>query len=259
MKVTVCELTNGWTDSEREWEDLADHVGRAGSDLVLLPEMCFYPWIARTRQVDPGQWQSAVESHERWTERFSEMPASILIGSRPVVRNGLRQNEGFIWERGAGYRPVHAKHYLPNEEGFWEAEWYRRGNRDFHAVAVRGVHIGFLICTELWFNAHAREYMKQGIHVLVCPRATPAASIDRWIAGGRTAAVVSGAFCLSSNFNGPNVEGIDFGGAGWVMEPEGGNVLGVTSQEHPFLTMDIDPEAAEKAKETYPRYVRDYE
>ncbi len=257
MRVTVCELPNDWTDSEKLWEGLVDHVREAGSDLVLLPEMCFYPWITRIKSVDPEQWQSAVSSHDRWIERLSEIPASILIGSRPVVHRGLRHNEGFVWEKGTGYTSVHRKYYLPDEEGFWEATWYERGNRDFKVVNVKGIRIGFLICTELWFSAHAREYMKQGIHLLVCPRATPAGSIDRWIAGGRAAAVVSGAFCLSSNFNGPNAGGADFGGAGWIIEPEGGDVLGVTTREEPFLTTEIDLDLAERAKGTYPRYVRD--
>jgi len=109
----------------------------------------------------------------------------------------------------------------------------------------------------LWFNAHARRYANQGVHLLVCPRVTPWASTDKWIAGGRTAAVVSGAFCLSSNLSGPHVEGLAFGGAGWIMEPEAGGVLGLTSPETPFLTIDTDPNEARKAKTTYPRYVAD--
>ena len=117
--------------------------------------------------------------------------------------------------------------------------------------------VGFLICTEFWFFEHAREYSKQDIHLLVCPRVTPKRSVDKWIAGGQAAAVVSGAFCLSSNLNGPNTESIAFGGAGWVIEPEERSVLGVTSPKNPFLTIDIDLEKAEKAKCTYPRYVSD--
>lgn len=62
---------------------------------------------------------------------------------------------------------------------------------------------------------------------------------------------------MSSNLNGPNVEGIDFGGTGWIIEPEGGDVLGLTNDEFPFLTMEIDLAEAEKAKKTYPRYVID--
>ena len=104
---------------------------------------------------------------------------------------------------------------------------------------------------------HASEYGKQDIHLLVCPRVTPQSSVDKWIAAGQAAAVVSGAFCLSSNLSGPNIESIEFGGAGWVIEPEEGNVLGVTSPNKPFLTVEIDLEHAEKAKLTYPRYVSD--
>jgi N-carbamoylputrescine amidase len=143
------------------------------------------------------------------------------------------------------------------EKGFWEASCYERGKRDFTAVRCKGTKVGFLICTELWFFEHAREYLKQGIHLLVCPRVTPKSSVDKWVAGGRAAAVVSGAFCLSSNLSGPNLESIAFGGAGWVIEPEEGHVLGVTSQNKPFLTVEIDLEHAEKAKRTYPRYVSD--
>ena len=86
---------------------------------------------------------------------------------------------------------------------------------------------------------------------------SPKSSVGKWIAGGRAAAVVSGAFCLSSNLNGPHTERMEFGGAGWVIEPEEGNVLGVTSQDKPLLTVEIDLEIAEKSKRSYPRYVSD--
>jgi N-carbamoylputrescine amidase len=55
--------------------------------------------------------------------------------------------------------------------------------------------------------------------------------------------------------SGPNIESIEFGGAGWIIEPEEGRVLDVTSQQKPLLTVEIDLEHADKAKHTYPRYV----
>ena len=57
--------------------------------------------------------------------------------------------------------------------------------------------------------------------------------------------------------SGPNIESIEFGGAGWIIEPEEGSVLGVTSRNKPFLTVKIDLAQADKAKRTYPRYVSD--
>jgi N-carbamoylputrescine amidase len=107
------------------------------------------------------------------------------------------------------------------------------------------------------WQALVAQVKSQKSDLLVCPRVTPKSSVDKWIAGGRAAAVVSGAFCLSSNLNGPNTESIAFGGAGWVIEPEEGSVWGVTSRSEPFLTVDIDLAEAERAKHTYPRYVSD--
>ena len=257
MKVTVCELRNDADGLEQDWQALVAHVKSEKSDLVLLPEMPFHPWVAGTNKVDPGIWQQAVIAHDQWVQRFSELSPAVVIGSRPVIHKGKCQNEGFIWQSKSGYKPTHAKYYLPDEEGFWEASWYERGKRVFTVVQCRGINVGFLICTELWFLEHARAYCKQDIHLLVCPRVTPKNSVDKWIAGGRAAAVVSGAFCLSSNLNGPNTESIAFGGAGWVIEPEEGSVWGLTSQSEPFLTVDIDLEQAKRAKYTYPRYVSD--
>nr|NJM01854.1 hypothetical protein [Desulfobacula sp.] len=51
--------------------------------------------------------------------------------------------------------------------------------------------------------------------------------------------------------------GEDFGGTGWIMEPDRGRVLKTTTKSRPFLTLDIDLAAAKKAKSGYPRYVKD--
>ena len=257
MKITVCELRNEINTLEQEWQELVDHVKSEGSDLVLLPEMPFYPWVAQTNQVDVEVWQASVKMHDRWMLRLTELTPAIVMSSRPVITEGKHLNEAFVWDKDTGYKPVHHKYYLPDEEGWWEASWYERGEKDFSVIQTRQGRIGFLICTELWFNRHAREYAKEGIELLVCPRATGMTSTDKWIAGGRTAAVVSGAFCLSSNFS--HIEGGDmkWGGSGWIIEPEEGKVLGVTSREQPFLTLEIDLSVAEAAKHTYPRYVLD--
>jgi N-carbamoylputrescine amidase len=76
--------------------------------------------------------------------------------------------------------------------------------------------------------------LRNDIHLLVCPRVTPQRSFDKWIAAGQAAAVVSGAFWLSQNLNGPNTESIEFGGTEWIIELEEGSVLGVTFPNKPF-------------------------
>jgi N-carbamoylputrescine amidase len=257
MRITVCELHN---DPERlitDWDKLTRHVATHGSELVILPEMPFYPWIARVLPFTQSLWIASVRAHDDWLKRLAELSPAAVVGTRPVTQYGRRFNEGFIWSPENGYQAVHTKCYLPNEGGFWEDAWYERGKTDFTAVEIDAVKIGFLICTELWFNTHARSYAKEGVDLIVCPRATPATSSGKWIAGGRTAAVVSGAFCLSSNRGGTDRHGMQWAGRGWVIEPEEGDVLAVTSPSQPIITLDIDLKIAARAKQTYPRYVQE--
>lgn len=255
MKVTVCEFGNDPPALERDWQGLATQVSSESSDLVLLPEMPFYPWVAQSNEANDAVWQASMDAHERWLSRLPELSPATVLGSRPVLNGGRRFNEGFIWDPASGYRAAHTKYYLPDEDGFWEASWYERGDGDFSPVRASEATVGFLICTEIWFGERARAYGKQGVHLLACPRATPLYSADRWLVGGRAAAAVGGAYCLSSNRSGVDGQGMEWGGNGWIIEPEMGAVLGLTSREQPFLTLEIDLNAAEAAKQTYPRYV----
>ena len=257
MKVTICELPNDQKALEKSWDMLVVHVQTQKSDLVLLPEMPFYRWLPHSKEVNPGDWEAAIESHESWIKKFPELAPAIVISSRPIAADRKRNNEGYIWQPDRGIRNAHTKYYLPDEPGFWEASWYQRGNGEFQLMSTPAGKVGFLICTELWFTNHARAYSKAGAHFIVCPRATPKSSADKWVAGGQTAAVVSGAFCLSSNLAGTTPEGADFAGIGWIIEPEEGKVLGLTSVDQPFLTIDLELSEAVRAKNTYPRYVLD--
>ena len=263
IKVTVCQLPDEMRLFERDWEALAAHVQAQGSQLVLLPEMAFAPWFARERQFDSATWRAAVAAHEFWMTRLAELGPVLVLGSRPVEKGAARLNEGFAWDVQNGYRATHTKYYLPDEDRFWEASWYQRGDGVFTPVdfkvgppPAQRVKIGFSICTELWFMQHGRAYGVQGIHILANPRATERGTCDKWLAGGRAAAVVAGAFCLSSNrCRSGDLPG-DMGGMGWIVSPDG-EVLGLTSEEKPFVTLEIALEDARKAKLTYPRYVQE--
>ena len=128
-----------------------------------------------------------------------------------------------------------------------------RARGEFVPVEIGAARIGFAICTELWAMEQARLYGKAGVHIIATPRATTKATVDKWLAGGRVAAIVSGAFSLSSNLTSSEGRPADFGGQGWIVGPDG-QVMGVTSRERPFVKVEIDLNEAEYAKKTFPRY-----
>jgi len=256
MKVTVCELPNAQGLFEKAWRELVEHSRSQQSEVVLLPEMPFSDWLAQTNEFSMDRWAHAVQAHDDWILKFKELAPAIVISTRPALHQGRRENVGFVWSEEHGISDAHAKYYLPDEPGFWEASWYSRGSGEFMSIETSKCKIGMLICTELWFSKHAREYGKQGIQLLACPRATGSPTVEKWVVGGQAAAVVAGAFCISSNRSGTTSDGGDFGGVGWIIDPDG-KILGLTSTEKQFLTLDLDFSEADQAKKTYPRYVAD--
>lgn len=258
MRVTVCELPDLPEVFEDAWRGLVSHAREARSELVLLPELPFAPWFGTRREFDADVWRRVVERHREWTARLGELAPATVITTRALDAPEGRFNEAVVWEPSTGLRGVHRKRNLPDEAGFWEASWYGRGSAPPPVVRCGPASVSFRICTELWFLDAARTLGQRGVHVLAAPRATPGSSAERWIVAGRAAAIVSGAFCLSSNRSG-RASGdpeLGFAGAGWIIGPDG-DVLALTSAEEPFVTRDVDLAEAEQAKGTYPRYVAD--
>jgi N-carbamoylputrescine amidase len=250
LKVTVCEMPDDRAEFEGAWARLRAHVRREKSDLVLLPEMPFFYWFPASPKPDLKVWEDAVAQHRKWMGRLGELGSPVVLGSRPVNRGGRRLNEGFVWAGGKA-RGVHYKRYLPDEGGYYEATWYDMGDGRFVLFDAGRWKSGFMICSDLWSMADAQAYGKGGAGLIAVPRCTGDKSVEKWVAGGKVVAVVSGAYCLSSNRRG--IRGpATFGGTGWVVDPDG-NTLGLTSKGRPFLTAEIDRQRTVKAKKTYPR------
>jgi N-carbamoylputrescine amidase len=251
VKVTVCELSDDRKAFARDWEGLKKHVQSHSSDFVLLPEMPFSSWFCASPKPDPKVWKEVVGEHTRWMKRLPELGANVVLGSRPVDKEGKRLNEGFMWTQRTGARGVHDKAYLPNEEGYYEASWYQRGDGEFALFGASGSKLGMMVCSDIWAMPHARAYGKAGGHIIAVPICVPRGSMERWLAAAKVVAMVSGAYCIGSNRTGRG-PGFDFGGSSWIVDPNG-KVLGMTSRSKKFATAEVHRAVADKAKKTYPR------
>lgn len=240
----VAALGIDCSDPEATWEFLQN---LPAVDLLVLPELAFTPWLCATDTVDPDAWTRAAAAQH--LERLASLPARVVIGTAARSDDQGRFNDAFCWTRDTGLRVVHTKTYLPDEPGFWEASWYRRGPAVFAPFTTPVGRIGVSVCTEMWFTQHTHHQ----VDLVVVPRATPIESTAKWLAGGVTQAVCAGAYCISSNRS-ETVAGTTMGAAGWIIDPEG-EVQQVTTAAQPIAIHDLNLAAAETAKSTYPRYV----
>lgn len=252
MRVTVIELPHEPAELERAWSALCRHTAAAASELVLLPELAF---------VEPV-WESARPSAERlaaidsvsaqWLQRLPQLGVPTVVGARPCRYEGLPFIESFLWQPGTeAATALRRKHFLPDEEGAWEARWFAPGEAIFPVFQTGDLSFGVNICTELWALETYSAYFEQGVQAILAPRATAAATLEKWLALGRVAAARSGAYSLSSNRVDPSGT---CGGVGWIFDPDG-RLLAATNAAEPFVTCDLDLTLPATARTTYPRSV----
>lgn len=249
MQITVCEFPDEARRKEAAWTDLVHYLRTHHSDVVVLPEMPFCDWqMFMTRTVDTAVWGAALAVHDAMITRLAELHVDIVLASRPVEVHGKRLNQAFCWTPDGGYRGGHTKYYLPDAPDGWEATWFAQGDRHFAPIAVGPLTVGFQLCTELLFTEPARAIGRGGAHLIAAPRAT--SGHRRWPMAACMAAVMSGCFVASPNRRSYDSEA--FAGRSWLVSLEG-EILGETSADHPFLTVEVDLAEAVRAKHTYPR------
>jgi len=254
MKVGVCELPAEMEPGSSAWRDFAARVRQGRPDLLLLNEMPFGPWIASIDSPDPAVFEKSRLLHEKGLAQLEELATPVVLGTRPTQHGKRNVNEAFVWTRESGLISVHTKQYFPNEEGYYEARWFEAGECHFRVAPAGPARVGFLICTEVMFNEHARHYGRQGAQILAVPRAVGRASLPRWLVAMQMAALVSGCYVVTSNRGGRDSRGQLFGGCGWVIDP-GGEKLAQTSAETPVVFYDLDLDAVARAQRDYPCYV----
>jgi N-carbamoylputrescine amidase len=256
FKVSVCESAPELHAGSPEWQTFSAAAARERTDLFLLSELPFGPWISAAREPNDAAWKTCCRAHEAGLEALGDLGAAWVAASRPVQADGQRRNHAFAWNAAEGLRGTHTKQHFPDEEGYFEARWFQGGPGPYQPVSVGPIKVGFILCTEIMFNEHARHYGRAGAQVLLVPRVVGPTTLDRWLVAMRMAAIVSGCYVLSSNRSGTDSAGQIFGGAGWIINPNG-DLVAQTSASAPIVSHDLDLDWVRRAQQEYPCYVLD--
>lgn len=253
-RVCVVEWPDGLLADSVSWRTVASEVARVAPDLLITNEMPFGPWLPRSLPYDRDRARSWADLHEGSIPALGRL-APAVISSRPVLLGETLANEAFAIEDGR-YRPLHHKHIFPAEDGWQEDGWFAPRLPGFDTHSIAGLNVGVLLCTELMFSEHARALGRKGAHLIAVPRAS-GRGLTTWRTAGAMAAIVSGAYVLSSNRLG-SADGRPpvFGGTGFAFAPTALS-LGETSPGSGPLAVDIDRDIADAAKSAYPAYVSD--
>ncbi|HEV2506207.1 MAG TPA: carbon-nitrogen hydrolase family protein [Mesorhizobium sp.] len=253
MRVGFVEWPEDLETGNQAWDRIADQINDARPDFLITNELPFGSWIASQPTFDPALAQNSIDAHARGIDALAALGIPAILSSVPVPAAGRLANEAIVIENGIA-RPIHRKHYFPQQPGWYEASWYVAGGNGFIAATAAGLSVGVMLCTDAMFNEHARGYGHQEATLIAIPRATGTAT-GNWLTAGKMAAIVSGSYVVSSNRSGRAHDGILFGGSGFAFAPDG-ELLATTDAANPLRLVEIDPQRSVRQRKEYPCYVR---
>ncbi|NLS68235.1 carbon-nitrogen hydrolase family protein [Bradyrhizobium brasilense] len=249
FRVASCEFPDRAYEAGAMWRRLEGELTKAPVDLLVLPELAGVDSFWESPVFSEAVWRQAVATHAGISDELKHLTAKRIVGTRAVEVDTRRWNEIFLWKPETGLVRGRPKAWLPQQEGGWEATWFERGPQNVLPVRDGGLCFAELVCTEIMVSTVACCLGQAGVQLIAAPRATGGHA--RWEVATRMAAIAAGAFVVTANRRGGSLAG-----GSWIVAPDG-DILARTSEANPIISLDIDLAAADAAKQTYPRNVRD--
>jgi N-carbamoylputrescine amidase len=204
------EMADGLQPRGAGWEQFAHAVAKSRPDILVMNELPFSGSVARKNDFAIEDARQSVEIHEAGTAGLAALNIPAVISSRPALLADRLINEAIVIENGH-VRPLHTMTIFGRKPGWFEASWFGRGEARIEIQNICGLGVGVLLCTELMFNEHPRQYRRRGADLIAVPRATGSAH-ECWITAGKMASIVSGSYVVSSNRVGHSADAPRFGG-----------------------------------------------
>ncbi len=251
VRIGVAENATELEPGTEDWTALRSDLKRSQPDLLVLNELPFGPWLAARERFDGAAWEDSLAAHAAGLAALPELGVPAVVGTRPVDLGGHRCNQAFVWTQGGDFVFPHTKQHIPDSPGYRETTWTEPGEVRFEIVEVSGLRIGFLICTDIMFTEHARQYGREGVDLIVVPRAMPPGAAHTFDVALRMTAIVSGCSVASSNRGGRDSAGEPFEGRGCIIDPLG-NTVAQTSSHQRLVVHEISTDFSDWKKTVYP-------
>jgi predicted amidohydrolase len=234
---------------------LAEYLTEArarGAELALLPELPLNAWCGALRERREEDAEPAGGPRHRALAAAARSARIGVIGGA-IVRDpsGQRFNTALTFDQEGELVSSYRKLHLPEEEGFWETSHYDPGSTPPEVVRTFGLPIGIEICSDVNRPELAHALAAAGAVALFAPRATEAATFDRWRLVLRATALTSASWVLSVPRPAPE-DGVPLGGPSIAISPDGEVLLESTE---PLAILTLEQAAVVEARRRYPGYL----
>jgi predicted amidohydrolase len=224
-----------------------------GAQLALLPELPLNAWSPATKSPQQNEAEApAGPRHQAMSAAAREAGISLIGGA--IIRDpgsGRCYNTALAFNPEGELLGSYRKLHLPEEEGFWETSHYDAGDKPPSVIDGLPMRVGIQICSDVNRPEGSLLLGALDAEVIVCPRATEAATFPRWKTVLTANALTSCTYVISVPRPQPEF-GVPLGGPSFAVSPSG-DVL-VESTEAMTL-VSLERKVIEQARQRYPGYL----
>lgn len=225
-----------------------------GAELALLPELPLNPWSPATPSPRLEDAEEPEGPRHRLLSTCARQAGIGIVGGAIVSdpATGARHNTAIVFDARGDLVHTCRKVHLPDEDGFHEPCHYDPGTDPPSVVRAFAMPFGIQICSDINRPQGSQLLAALGAAAILNPRATEAATIERWKLVFRANALTSAVYVLSVPRPAPE-QGVALGGPSVAVDPNGEVIAESTS---PVTIVHLEERAVEDARRRYPGYLK---
>lgn len=234
-------------------QSVLSQAAKQGAELAVLPELPLNRWAPATKELSSDDAEP-IKGPRHHLQSLAARTVGIGLLGGAIVKDpatGNRYNTSLLFDKTGNHLGSFRKCHIPKEPGFWEAYHYSQGEDPPHVYDEFDIRFGIQICSDINRPQGALALSAQGAEAVINPRATEAATIDRWRVVFQALAITSGAYIISVNRPRPE-QGVLIGGPNVAVDPLG-NILVDSTDQISIIT--IKRNIVNEARKKYPGYL----
>jgi predicted amidohydrolase len=252
LEVAMIREVFSGPDAEARLRERLSRARAAGAELALLPELPLHPWRPATQEVEAEDAEPMGGARQSVLCAAARATGIGLVGGAIVCdAAGRRFNTAVVVNASGEVVSRYRKLHLPEEDGFWETSHYEPGDEAPQVIRAFGVPLAVTLCSDVNRPELAHILASAGAQAILAPRATEAATFERWRLVMRATALTTASYVLSVPRPEPEA-GVPLGGPSVAIGPDGDVILETTE---PLASVGLDCGAIERVRRRYPGYL----
>jgi N-carbamoylputrescine amidase len=247
------------------------HAAENGAEIICLPELFLTPYFCQKMDVALFDLAESIPGPScDVLGKLAKSLGRVIVASLFERRDaGIYHNTAVVFDADGQLLGMYRKMHIPDDPLYFEKFYFTPGDLGFRTFATRFGRVGVLVCWDQWFPEAARLTALHGADVLVYPTAIGWHPRERaehgevqhqaWEISQRGHAVANGVYVAAINrigHEGPADGGLDFWGASFVSDPQGGILAKASHDEETVLLARCDLKKLEDVRRNWP-FLRD--